>query len=368
MYCFKVLLASLILLLPYNNVAQALSDDAQITLLTCGPGNELYSVFGHTALRVYDPVNNLDKVYNYGTFDFDTPNFYLKFIKGDLQYYVSASSYDDFVNTYVYYKRDVYEQVLNLTELQKQGIFNELESVLNSDRKYYTYKFIGRNCTTMALDVINLTIDGTVSKENSNKGKTYRQIIYEYLHNNFYENLGINLMFGYPTDKMSTRLFLPQELLEGVENTESLVREKITVYKSVHKKKKSIWNNIYTFAAAILIIIFFSRKKIIFMSWLAIAGLLGVFFCTVGYYSYHEEITQNYNALLFNPLFLFIPFFIIYKKRVAIYATSVICLILIFAYFIIMLNKPHLIMILPVITLNAIIMLRLIYRNRKFAG
>jgi hypothetical protein len=118
----KVLFTFLFIFLSSTNktFAQQLSDKAFISLLTCGPGDELYSVFGHTAIRVNDPATGIDIVYNYGTFDFAAPNFYLKFVKGDLQYFVSVSSYRDFVYTYQYYDRDVYEQVLNLTPQQEQ--------------------------------------------------------------------------------------------------------------------------------------------------------------------------------------------------------------------------------------------------------
>src|SRR4051812_2221318 len=102
-YAYLALFFTL-LFTPTASFAQVpLSDMATVSLLTCGPGNELYSVFGHTAIRVHDPLRGMDVVYNYGTFDFDTPNFYLKFVKGDLKYFVSASSYDDFVYTYQYY-------------------------------------------------------------------------------------------------------------------------------------------------------------------------------------------------------------------------------------------------------------------------
>ncbi|MGB5383353.1 MAG: DUF4105 domain-containing protein, partial [Lutimonas sp.] len=63
-----------------------LSDEAEISVITCGPGSELYSTFGHSAFRILDPKRNLDKVYNYGTFNFETPNFYAKFVRGKLLY------------------------------------------------------------------------------------------------------------------------------------------------------------------------------------------------------------------------------------------------------------------------------------------
>ena len=94
MRSLKTVLAFLLFAITANTTAQnKLSNEAFISLLTCGPGNELYSVFGHTAIRVYDPSTNFDVVYNFGAFDFDTPNFYGKFVKGDLQYFVSTGLY-----------------------------------------------------------------------------------------------------------------------------------------------------------------------------------------------------------------------------------------------------------------------------------
>lgn len=370
MRSLKVLLALILLItLSLPTFAQQLSDKAQVSLLTCGPGNELYSVFGHTAIRVHDPQNRIDAVYNYGTFDFSTPNFYLKFIKGDLQYYVSVSSYEDFVTTYMYYNRDVYEQRLNLSQAQKQGIYNELNDVLLSDRRFYTYKFIDRNCTTMAGDVIDAATEGTISLKNSNNGKTYRKIIYEYLDHHFYESLGINLIFGYKTDRLSNTLFLPQELLEGVNNTVingvPLAQKPVTVYKSTPQDKTSLWNNYYTFLAAMLLLLVFSHRRTVYMSYLALSGLLGVFFCTVGYYSLHNEVTQNYNALLINPLFLLLVFLIIKKNTKWTAIISWICLALLAVYLLFMLNKPHLLMVLPIAALNAAILIRQVKAGRK---
>src|SRR6187399_943242 len=112
----------------FNSFGQqkTLSKDAFISILNCDSGSELYSLFGHTAIRVSDPVNSIDVVYNYGAFDFSTPNFYLKFTKGDLQYFITTSTYDEFLAEYRYYQRGVYEQKLNLTAIQKQHIADEL--------------------------------------------------------------------------------------------------------------------------------------------------------------------------------------------------------------------------------------------------
>lgn len=348
-----------------------LSDQANISLLTCGPGEELYSVFGHTAIRVYDPATRFDVVYNFGTFDFDTPNFYPKFIKGDLQYFASASSYNDFVSTYEYYNRDVFEQVLNLTPQQKQSIADELAAILSSDRRFYTYKFIHRNCTTMVADILNKYIPGKISLKNSDTGMTYREILHNTVKDHFYEDLGINLAFGAPTDKVSEKLFLPDELMEGVSNTTTplgpLAKSTENVYKATAEKPSFTFNNFYIFSLLCLLLIALTGKKLFQRSFLAIAGLMGVFFCVLGLYSSHPELMFNYNALLLNPLFLILLYFNFTNRSKVILMTSYACLALMGAYIILLLNKPYIILMMPVILLTAVTLIRIIVSAGKRA-
>ena len=120
------LLISVICLLPLPGKAFQLSNEAEISILTCSPGKELYSLFGHTAIRVQDPKANLDEVFNYGTFDFDTPHFYLKFAQGLLTYQLSATSFHNFMLSYQMEERSVYSQRLRLDSLQKQQLFDLL--------------------------------------------------------------------------------------------------------------------------------------------------------------------------------------------------------------------------------------------------
>lgn len=362
--------ALLIFAFNFNLTAQALSAQAKITLLTCGSGDELYSVFGHTAIRVNDPNSGMDTVYNFGTFDFDTPNFYLKFVKGDLQYYVSVSSYKEFVYQYQYYDRDVFEQELNLTSKQKQDIANELNSILLSDRKFYTYKFIDRNCTTMVRDIINKTLPEKISNKNSDSGLTNREIIYSYLkENHFYENLGIHLMFGARTDIIPDKPFLPKHLMEGVAFTKNgsmpLAKNNETVYSRQQKASSPWWNNIYTFSAAIAILAFFTRYKIAMQTYMAIAGLLGLFFLTVGFYSFHSEITLNYNALLLNPIFIIMVAFHIMQHQKILRLVTFACIACNAVYVFVMLNKPHFTIIIPLIFLHAVIFWRILKTQSK---
>ena len=360
------------LFLPKAFAQLPLSEQAKITLLTCGPGEELYSVFGHTAIRVADPETGMDVVYNFGSFDFSAPNFYMKFIKGDLQYFVSIGSYNDFIAEYDYLNRSVYEQELILSTTQRQNIADELNSILLSDRRFYTYKFIDRNCTTMVADIIAANIDGEISMETSDKGKTNREILYGYLDNHFYEKLGISLIFGYKTDKTSDKLFLPLELKEGVGNTTidgtPLAKPAVTLVDADNENQQhSLWNSFYSFAFIMILLMYFTKYRGIMLAYMVICGLFGFFFLTVGFYSYHSEITQNYNALLINPFFFFLAVFIMLNKIKAARITAIICIVSLLMYIVYMLNKPHIIIVLPIIVLNGIVFLRVMAKHKKTA-
>src|SRR6478735_2399344 len=109
----KVVLA-IMMVLGLQATAQTLtlSPSAEISIITCGPWQgEVYSAFGHSAIRVYDPVNKLDDAYNYGVFDFNQPYFYLNYTRGLLLFSLGVYPYPDFVNIYIYYNRSVTEQV-----------------------------------------------------------------------------------------------------------------------------------------------------------------------------------------------------------------------------------------------------------------
>ncbi len=156
-------LSLLIVLLRVNPVFPAthqavphppLSDQARVSVITCGPGDQIYSVFGHTALRIVDPMHRIDRVYNYGTFDFNTPNFYLKFARGDLAYFLSVTSFDQFVYAYQLENRSLSEQVLRLNGAQVQALYNRVEANLRPDQMYYRYQFFADNCTTRIYDLL----------------------------------------------------------------------------------------------------------------------------------------------------------------------------------------------------------------------
>ena len=198
-----------------------LSDQAEISLFTIGKGAELYDSFGHTAIRVKDPENRIDAVYNYGGFDFDTPNFYLKFAQGKLLYTLSRNpNYQRFLANYKAQNRSITEQVLQLTPAQKQQVFNYLEENYKPENRKYLYDFFYDNCATRPNEVFQQSIGGSLemSYAHQTPSLTHRQLIHQYLDTNSWGSLGIDIALGAVIDRPATPqeyLFLPDEVMQA---------------------------------------------------------------------------------------------------------------------------------------------------------
>ncbi|WP_255512728.1 DUF4105 domain-containing protein [Flavobacterium sp. GT3R68] len=349
-----------------------LSEGSKVSVLTCGTGNEMYSLFGHTAIRIMDDENHIDQVYNYGTFDFNTSNFVLKFTKGDLQYMASSNTYNDFFNEYLYEKRAVYEQILNLSSPQKQDLFDRLDRALLSDERYYTYKFIDKNCTTMVVDILNETLGKKVIVKTADTEKTYREILYPYFADHFFEKLGTSIIFGKKVDQKGTLLFLPLELKQSLNtikyNNQPISSPEKTILEFQKEEAPySWWNNMYTYLLILSAIVIVNNKKV-YISYFFLLGLLGLFLFIVGFYSFHKELEYNYNILLFNPAFMLLTYFYLKNRRTGMYYTALFSIISLAVYFLLLMNKVHLLIALPIIVVNSIGLIRLIIQNRNQAA
>ncbi|WP_158962696.1 lipoprotein N-acyltransferase Lnb domain-containing protein [Myroides fluvii] len=289
-----------------------LSEKARISVLTCGTGEQLYALFGHTAIRVYDPTEGIDRVYNYGLFDFRIPNFYPKFVKGDLLYFVDYDSYESFVVNYAYDNRSVVEQELNLSQVQKQRVWSLLNESLKEENRFYTYKFIDQNCTTKVVDVLNEVLTEPINVAIEGNTANYRTILNTYLKDRYFEKLGINLIFGNKVDYPSTSLFLPDKFQAGLAHTmngdQPLVKEEVTVFQA-KPIDAYVWWNTYWFASLLCaLVLVLSINRVVRSIYFIAMGLFGLFFLLIGFYSFHSEVLVNNVILLCNPILLFIPF------------------------------------------------------------
>ena len=175
MNCFtrRSLLITLFMMMRLLAMQATAQDSSQyrISLLTCTPGEELYSTFGHSAVRVLDTGSGTDLVYNYGTFNFDEPGFYMKFIRGKLLYYLSVSDFGSFRNEYRESNRGITEQVLNLDQEQEKEIISLLENNMLPQNRAYKYDFLYDNCTTRLRDLVEKISDSSVKLSSHHKSR-----------------------------------------------------------------------------------------------------------------------------------------------------------------------------------------------------
>lgn len=213
-----------------------LSDRAQVSLLTCTPGKALYERYGHTSIRVKDPANQLDVVFNYGCFSFNTEHFYYKFVKGETYYLLNIEDAQSFLMGYRIEKRAVYEQVLNMTYAQRQELFDKLMINLRPENQFYLYNFVFDNCATRPYYLIKEVMGDTlISDYEGSMNKPFRSFIQTYTGAGSWEDFGINMVFGKRADQPMTneqRLFLPEELMKYLSHAKTA--DGISVVKNEH--------------------------------------------------------------------------------------------------------------------------------------
>lgn len=200
-------------------LTEPLSESSYIALVTCDPGDQLYSLFGHNAIGVVDPEQNLFLIFNYGTFSFNVPFFYTKFASGKLLYKLSYTSYNHFLIEYRREHRRVIEEKLNISQYQKQNIFNLLIENYKPENREYKYDFFFDNCATRISGIFKESLGDTlqyVPSEN-NEVKTFRNLIDEYLVDSYWSDFGIDIALGSVIDRPATDLeitFLPDYMSE----------------------------------------------------------------------------------------------------------------------------------------------------------
>ncbi|GAB4383665.1 MAG: DUF4105 domain-containing protein [Salibacteraceae bacterium] len=332
--------------------AMKLSPDARVSVLTCSPGEELYSLFGHSAIRVYDPNHKIDHVFNYGTFTFDD-DFYLNFAMGRLNYRLSVQDYGSFLKGYFYEQRYVFEQELNLDSAQRQTIFNYLFWNQLPENRYYLYDFFYKNCSSVIRDVLTTTLGESLEFKDLtyDDHPSFRQMIDVYLVHHPWGDFGIDLGLGLPCDKIPTSyeyMFLPHELERAIEHAtldgELLAKPPYQVIEGKSLQSSfSIFNPVPLFwllagVVAILSALAIRRNKP--ATWLdyillTAYGLLGCLITFLWFFTDHNATGPNLNVLWAWPIHLpalMVPFFSkrLFGRYMAVYAITCLITLLLF--------------------------------------
>ncbi len=312
-----------------------LSDDAEISIITIGPGKNLYDKFGHTAIRVKDA--DFDVAYNYGVYDFNTPNFYLKFARGKLLYLLDVRRFDSFIESYKRQNRWVKEQVLNLSPSEKSEFFQFLQNNAKVENRAYLYDFFFDNCATRPRDVLKKVLGDKLTFDDSyiEKSSTFRQLIQQNVNANSWGSLGMDVAIGAVTDRQATaweHQFLPNYVYKAAENATinlngspiPLVKESRELFEnSPTEEKNSFFTSpLFVFGLLALIIIWVtyrdskksSRSRFMDALIFALTGLIGIFLLLLWFGTDHSTTAFNYNLLwAFAPSVLFT--FAIGKKQ-----------------------------------------------------
>jgi len=316
--------------------AQQDSCNLQISLLTVMPGEELYSTFGHSALRVTDTVTHQDIVYNYGTFNFDDPDFYTKFVRGKLLYFLSTDDFASFVLENQQDNRGITEQILNLSCEQKRNIIGLLEANLMAQNRFYKYDFLFDNCTTRLRDLVEKASDSTVHFGKAVSTEvSFRNLIHEYLNRNDkqWSKLGIDILLGAKTDTIATPyqiMFLPDYLMKTFDsstiNSQPLITEKHSLFKINYSQneKNNLTHPFFLFICLFVLIAFLSFSKNVFIQkFLAsfdallffIVGLLGILILFMWFGTDHIMCRNNYNLLWAWPINIVAAFYIHSRRK-----------------------------------------------------
>lgn len=326
-----VLLFLVTLLFSRSAFSQTDSCNMQISLLTCSPGEELYSTFGHTAIRAKDAATGMDIVFNYGTFDDSDPTkFYWDFTRGLMLYTVSAYPFSDFVEDYRQEQRGVIEQDIQLSCAEKNKIFNALRENVQEQNRHYYYYFHQDNCTTRARDmVVNNTAHPVVVKNIlPAKIPSFRNLLHNYLDKGHqpWSKFGIDILLGANLDKKvtnQTAMFLPDYLMKGFDSASTgnkpLVGATQTVL-SVPSRPEEAPNWFTPFVLFAAIFIFITALSILKgnssstllrlfdISFFLLLGLLGVLLATLWLIRVDTVCRNNWNLLWALPTHLPVVF------------------------------------------------------------
>jgi hypothetical protein len=307
-------LTSLLFFTVNRSIAQS-ADSVEISLLTCTAGSEGFSSWGHSALRVRNLVTYSDVVYNFGLFDFETPGFYRKFLKGTLDYMLGSHNTVAFVDLYVRENRQVTEQILNLPTAEKERILKRLEYLDTPRNRFYKYQFLSDNCTTQLRDLLP---DESLKTARKTKTEyTYRYLINRELSGKYWLRFGINLILGSSLDRPVSEyesMFLPDILQNKLDhlayNGSGIVKE-TKIYNEIKPEESSIMSLIYSpfvLFSLIFLLIVVLRKKFLDYTLLALAGTAGLVLIFLEIYSGHPELNSNFNLIWCNPLYLSLLF------------------------------------------------------------
>lgn len=319
-----------------TNYAETPADSIRVSLLTCSPHDEIYSLYGHTAIRYEDKASKTDIVVNYGMFSFKKPFFVARFVLGLTDYEMGIQDFNDFCYEYQYFGSQITQQEINLTPEEKGQLLKALQDNY-ANARVYRYNYFYNNCTTKARDIILKSINGKIEYKNAiDKSVSFRDLIHGCNANYSWASFGNDLLLGFKADMQTTReeqQFLPDNLMRDfgqakivsadgsarplVKNTEIIVKG--NDYAIAGKTKVTpqfVFITLLLLIAAIVVAEFKTKKRFLWVdiSLLLASGLAGLILFVM-LFSEHPTTSTNLQIFILCPLNLYWAIYIIKNKR-----------------------------------------------------
>lgn len=299
-------------------------DSVEISLLTCQPHDEVYSLYGHTAIRLQDHrKKGFDYAFNYGVFNFKAPFFVARFVFGLTDYELGAYPYSLFLQEYQHFGSMVTEQVLNLTPEEKARLYAALMENIRPENSVYRYNYFYNNCTTKARDIIEQCISGKIEyAERKDYTPTYRDMVHEMTRNNPWASWGNDLLLGIKADQATDQRqqeFLPSHLMYDFDHAQ--IYENGTYRPLVKERRLALPAGVqlvqqgfpltplqcFMALLALGVILFVAewKKQKAFLLWdvllMTASGIIGLMLFLM-LFSQHPTVSLNLQIILFNPI------------------------------------------------------------------
>ena len=312
----------------------AVSDSLRVSIVTCNPGGEVYSMFGHTAVRVVDYHSGLDAVFNFGVFNESKSGFIYDFVKGETDYELRAETGQFFFWRYSREGYGVYEQVLNLTKKECTNIMGKLTENVRPENRIYRYNWLYDNCTTRAYQVIASSIEGVLEYDSVFYPKCARELLHDYTRVDSWLSFGIDMLLGEEIDRPLSsvqQMFLPKVLMERmnlvmVKKKENvmypLVGQMLTVLEpTVARESDESQMPMIVMTLLFLTVMFVSvmdmrkkrRSRWLDMTLMSLQGTVGILIAFLFLFSLHPGCDTNVLVFFLNPLW-FIPAFCLLRR------------------------------------------------------
>lgn len=322
---------------------QPQDDGIRLSLLTCGPGKEIYSLFGHTAIRYENRRKGIDVVFNYGLFSFQSSNFILRFTLGETDYRLGATEYKYFLSEYLLDNRDVWEQTLNLTTEEKQKLINQLEENYRPENRVYRYNFFYDNCATRPRDQVERAVNNSLRYSDdmttTDTGRSFRDIVHQYCQGHPWSQFGIDLCLGSEADRPISRhqmMFAPFYLKDffatatladstgiGTRPLVSQTEQPVVIPNEDKQTETTLFTPLLTATLLFLFVCACSwygvrRQRSLWgidLILFTVAGLSGCILAFLALFSSHPTVSSNYILFALHPLHLFCLPWMIKKVR-----------------------------------------------------